>query len=628
MELTREMIEEILDKARSYVMSEKEEYFRSQVEQMISSEDYDSLYDAFYTSLAFGTAGMRGVIGGGTNRINTFMVRKVTQGLADYCNSYSDSPSVVIAYDSRNWSKEFALSAALVLSANGVRTYLYDTLHPVPMLSFALRHLGTTAGIVITASHNPSKYNGYKVYWSDGGQVTPPHDIEIAKLANAVSASDIKDIDEAEARKSGILSGVPDSVDEAYYSMVISSLRRPQVVKGSPITVAYTPLHGSGNVPVREMLSRLGIRTEVVKEQELPDGNFPTVRLPNPESAEAMTKVIELAKAVKADIVLGTDPDADRMGLAIPTDSGKTDYLLLTGNQIASLLADYLLCTNREQGGRDRKPLVVKSLVTTDLVRKIAKENGADCKDVLTGFKYIAREMNAIDQGKNKDNFFLFGCEESYGFLTVNEVHDKDAVSSAVAAVEMMCYYASRGITLQQLKKQKKSGRPAGESTYILPIEKLDQLVKEAFKAGSVPKLKVTLSCPLGLMPGSLTLKTVIQEGSLVSGKKTLDNFRDETYPLSDAHMALAERLGDLFSPARSGGRYFGFLALGQAKNKKDCFRVYLSTSLPGAVDNTYSSITELIEACHHDRKRYGKLLKEAEAIKARLDKLEGLDEH
>lgn len=450
MELTREMIEEILDKARSYVKSEKEEYFRSQVEQMISSEDYDSLYDAFYTSLAFGTAGMRGVIGGGTNRINTFMVRKVTQGLADYCNSYSGSPSVVIAYDSRNWSKEFALSAALVLSANGVRTYLYDTLHPVPMLSFALRHLGTTAGIVITASHNPSKYNGYKVYWSDGGQVTPPHDIEIAKLANAVSASDIKDIDEAEARKSGILSGVPDSVDEAYYSMVISSLRRPQVVKGSPITVAYTPLHGSGNVPVREMLSRLGIRTEVVKEQELPDGNFPTVRLPNPESAEAMTKVIELAKAVKADIVLGTDPDADRMGLAIPTDSGKTDYLLLTGNQIASLLADYLLCTNREQGSRDRKPLVVKSLVTTDLVRKIAKENGADCKDVLTGFKYIAREMNAIDQGENKDNFFLFGCEESYGFLTVNEVHDKDAVSSAVAAVEMMCYYASKGITLQQ----------------------------------------------------------------------------------------------------------------------------------------------------------------------------------
>ena len=198
------------------------------------------------------------------------------------------------------------------------------------------------------------------------------------------------------------------------------------------------------------MLSRVGIRTYVVKEQEEPDGSFPTVKLPNPESAEAMTRVIELAKEVKADIVLGTDPDADRMGLAIPTNADKTDYLLLTGNQIATLLADYLLTTCREMGGRDRRPLVVKSLVTTDLVRKIAQENGAHCKDVLTGFKYIAREMNAIDQGENTDDFFLFGCEESYGFLTVNDVHDKDAVSSAMAAVEMMCYYASKGITLQQ----------------------------------------------------------------------------------------------------------------------------------------------------------------------------------
>ena len=393
---------------------------------------------------------MRGVIGGGTNRIKTYMVRKVTQGLADYCNRYTSSPSVVIAYDSRHWSAEFARSAALVLSANDVRTYLYDVLHPVPMLSFAVRNLKTTAGIVITASHNPSKYNGYKVYWSDGGQVTPPHDIEIAALANKVEPSDIKDIDENEAREKGILSSVPSSVDEAYYSMVLSSLRRPEIVKASPITVAYTPLHGSGNIPVREMLKRLGIRTAVVSEQELPDGSFPTVKLPNPESAEAMTKVIELAKEVKADIVLGTDPDADRLGIAIPKTPEKDDYLLLTGNQIATLLADYLIATAREQGGRDRKPLVVKSLVTTDIVKRIACENGADCKDVLTGFKYIAREMNAIDTGENKDNYFLFGCEESYGFLTVNDVHDKDAVSSAMAAVEMMCYYASRGITLQQ----------------------------------------------------------------------------------------------------------------------------------------------------------------------------------
>lgn len=448
--LTDEMKKDVLAKAEVYLAGEKNEAFRNEIEEAIRTEDWESLYDRFYTALAFGTAGMRGVIGGGTNRINTFMVRKVTQGLAEYCLSVGADSTVVIAFDSRHYSPEFAKAAALVLAANKVKTYLYDTLHPVPMLSFAVRNMKATAGIVITASHNPAKYNGYKVYWSDGGQVTPPHDIEIARLANAVTADRIKDIDEDVARQSGYLCHVPESVDEAYYEMVISSLRRPELVKGSPITVAYTPLHGSGNVPVRHMLKKLGIRCCVVAEQEEPNGAFPTVKLPNPESHEAMSKVIELAKEVKADIVLGTDPDADRMGLAIPTNADKTDYLLLTGNQIATLLADYLITTHNEMGPSSRKPLIVKSLVTTDLVQKIAVSNGGDCKDVLTGFKYIAEQMDRIDRGVNKDNFFLFGCEESYGFLTVNDVHDKDAVSSAVAAVEMMCHYASKGITLQQ----------------------------------------------------------------------------------------------------------------------------------------------------------------------------------
>ena len=448
--LTDEMKKDVLAKAEVYLAGEKNEAFRNEVEEAIRTEDWESLYDRFYTALAFGTAGMRGVIGGGTNRINTFMVRKVTQGLAEYCLSVGADSTVVIAFDSRHYSPEFAKAAALVLAANKVKTYLFDTLHPVPMLSFAVRNMKATAGIVITASHNPAKYNGYKVYWSDGGQVTPPHDIEIARLANAVTADRIKDIDEDSARQSGYLCHVPESVDEAYYEMVISSLRRPELVKGSPITVAYTPLHGSGNVPVRHMLKKLGIRCCVVAEQEEPNGAFPTVKLPNPESHEAMSKVIELAKEVKADIVLGTDPDADRMGLAIPTNADKTDYLLLTGNQIATLLADYLITTHNEMGPSSRKPLIVKSLVTTDLVQKIAVSKGGDCKDVLTGFKYIAEQMDRIDRGVNKDNFFLFGCEESYGFLTVNDVHDKDAVSSAVAAVEMMCHYASKGITLQQ----------------------------------------------------------------------------------------------------------------------------------------------------------------------------------
>ena len=450
MQLSEKQKSEVLSFAKSYLECEKNEIFKKEVEDAIKSSDFDDLYDRFYTSLAFGTAGMRGVIGGGTNRINTYMVRKVTQGLAEYCLSVTSTPTVVIAYDSRHFSKEFALTAALVLAANKVKTYLYDTLHPVPMLSFAVRDLKTTAGIVITASHNPAKYNGYKVYWSDGGQVTPPHDIEIAKRANAVKAEDIKDIDESLARSSGLLLSVPSHVDEDYYNMVFASLRRPSVIENSPITVAYTPLHGSGNVPLNTMLKRAGIRVFTEESQREPDGSFPTVKLPNPESSEAMSRVIQLAKKVRADIVLGTDPDADRLGIAIPKNKEKDDYLLLTGNQIATLLADYLLTTNTELGRSSKKPLVVKSLVTTDLVKKIALANGADSKDVLTGFKYIAAQMELIDNGTNKDNFFLFGCEESYGFLTVNEVHDKDAVSSAMAAVEMMCYYALKGITLLQ----------------------------------------------------------------------------------------------------------------------------------------------------------------------------------
>ena len=449
MEFTDRIKADILAAAREYIASETNDVFRLEVENAIELGDWEGLYDRFYTSLAFGTAGMRGVIGGGTNRINTYMVRKVTQGLSDYLNTAVKEPSCVIAYDSREFSQDFAHSAARVLASNGVRVYLYDSLRPVPMLSFAVRHLKTTAGIVITASHNPSKYNGYKVYWSDGGQVTPPHDIGIAERANSVKAADIKDMDEEELRRSGVLTSVPEEVDEAYYAMVTASLRRPELISKSTVKVAYTPLHGSGNVPVNHMLSALGIECHTVKDQQEPDGKFPTVKLPNPESAEAMEKVIALGKEIKADIVLGTDPDADRLGIAIPTDPSKSGYLLLTGNQIATLLVDYLLTTAREMG-REGTPFVAKSLVTTDLVRKITEKNGGICKDVLTGFKYIAEEIEKIADGVYPGAYFLFGCEESYGFLTVPSVHDKDAVSSAVAAVEMMCYYASKGITLQQ----------------------------------------------------------------------------------------------------------------------------------------------------------------------------------
>ncbi len=450
MEISEKVKSEILKAAQNYIKYETADVFRSEVEKAIDMEDWESLYDRFYTSLAFGTAGMRGVIGGGTNRINTFMVKKVSQGLADFLKEKCEKPTVVIAYDSRLFSNEFALSASLVLTASGVKVYLYDTLHPVPMLSFAVRYLRASAGIVITASHNPSKYNGYKVYWSDGGQVTPPEDQEIADKANSVCGNDIRELTEKEARDSGLLLPVPDDVDEAYYRMVLTSIRRPALVQNSPITVAYTPLHGTGNIPLRHLLGELGIRTVVVEDQELPDGNFPTVKLPNPESAEAMSKVISLAKLIKADIVLGTDPDADRLGVAIPKDGTKTEYSLLTGNQIATLLVDYLLMTNKDMGRNPgKRPLVVKSIVTTDLVKKITEGYDGDIKDVLTGFKYIAEQIEKTELGDNGNDFFLFGCEESYGFLTVPYVRDKDAVSSAIVAVEMMCYLATQGLTLQ-----------------------------------------------------------------------------------------------------------------------------------------------------------------------------------
>ncbi|AEV30711.1 phosphomannomutase [Sphaerochaeta pleomorpha str. Grapes] len=441
---------ELRNKAEAYRKAENDPLFKKEIEDALSEKNWENLFDRFYTTLAFGTAGMRGVLGGGTNRINNLIVRKVTQGLSEYLNETSTNPSVVIAYDSRHYSKEFAMEASLVLAGNGVSVYLYDTLHPVPMLSFAVRYLKTTAGIVITASHNPAKYNGYKVYWSDGGQVTPPHDFNIAGKANAVKYEDIHCLTEKQARDKGLLVPVPESVDEAYYHMVLASLRRPALVQNSPITVAYTPLHGTGNVPLRHLLERVGIRCVVVKEQEQPDGSFPTVTLPNPENPQAMERVIELAKKVKADIVLGTDPDADRLGIAIPVSADKKEYKLLTGNQIAALLCDYLIRSNEELQTEKRTPLCVKSLVTTDLVKDITLKHGGKCKEVLTGFKYIAEQIAALEGPRGEDEYFLFGCEESYGYLTVPSVRDKDAVSSALVAVEMMCYYAKQGILLQQ----------------------------------------------------------------------------------------------------------------------------------------------------------------------------------
>ncbi len=445
---SRDEYREIYLKAEEYIKNEKDSHFRQEVMLPFDENADEDLYDRFYTALAFGTAGMRGVIGGGTNRINPFMVRKVTQGLAEYLLSQEDSPSVAIAYDSRNYSKLFARTAALTLCANGIKVYLYDSLRPVPILSFAVQYLKTTAGIVITASHNPAKYNGYKVYYSDGGQVTPPHDIGIAKIVNSLDISRIREMSEEEARNASLLVSVPPEVDESYDDMVLSSILRKDVIAQQKVSVAYTPLHGAGNEPVRRMLGKLSLECHVVEEQVEPDGDFPTVSMPNPEDPEAMRLVIRKAKEVKADIVLGTDPDSDRLGIAIPSSPLKREYTLLSGNQIAALLTDYLIERYKSLAYTEKKPLVVKSFVTTDLVRAITEKNGGRCVDVLTGFKYIAEQIVEVED--SPDEFYLFGCEESFGYNPLKRVRDKDAVSSAVLAVEMMSYYASLGKTLQQ----------------------------------------------------------------------------------------------------------------------------------------------------------------------------------
>lgn len=552
---------DLRNKAEAYIRSEQESVFREEVEQALANESWEDLYDRFYTSLSFGTAGLRGILGGGTNRMNSFIVRKVTQGLSDYLNEESSNPSVAIAYDSRHFSEKFAMEASLVLAANGVSVFLYNTLHPVPMLSFAVRYLNTTAGIVITASHNPSKYNGYKVYWRSGGQVTPPHDFSIAERANSVKAEDIQSITEASARSKGLLVPVPDKVDQAYYAMALASLKRPALVYGSPITVAYTPLHGTGNVPIRHLLKEVGINCVVVKEQEQPDGSFPTVSLPNPESADAMSMVLALAKASKADIVLGTDPDADRLGIAIPLTPEKASYQLLSGNQIAVLLCDYLI--NASEG--EKNPVCVKSLVTTDLVRQITESHGGRCKDVLTGFKYIAEEIASLET--SAEEYFLFGCEESYGYLTIASVRDKDAVSSALVAVEMMCYYATQGLTLQQ--RLDAIYEEYGYSTELV-------FARDYEGSAGKKKMEQIMKDLRNLKEGdTLASKTILSTKDLLSGK-------DTGFPPSDVlimHFSSGEKLVVRPSGTEPKIKYYLFVKADQGG------REALEATLPALVD-------------------------------------------
>jgi len=433
--------------AKEYIRQEANPGFRAEVEQLLSQENWDELSDRFYTDIEFGTGGLRGVIAGGYNRMNSFVIRRATQGLASYVVKHGVAGpdgvlGAVIAHDSRHFSDEFALQAALVLCAHGIRTYLFPSLRPTPELSFAVRKLGAATGIVVTASHNPAQYNGYKVYWNDGSQVVPPHDKGIIAEVRGVSG-EILTLDRDDAMRKGLLVYVDREIDDAFAAAVRGASLRPELIRqrGKDLKIVYTPLHGTGAVMVERVLGELGIRVLTVPEQREPDGDFPTVEFPNPEEASALKLAVELGRREHADIVMGTDPDADRIGIAVP-DGG--DFKLITGNQLGVLLADYLFATHRELGTMPRRPAFVKTIVTTELQRLVAEKYGVECYDTLTGFKWIAEKMREFEAQKDGPTY-VAGDEESYGYLLGTYVRDKDAVTAAVLTAEMALYHVSQG---------------------------------------------------------------------------------------------------------------------------------------------------------------------------------------
>lgn len=406
--------------------------------------------DRFYRELEFGTGGLRGVLGAGTNRMNIYTVRKATQGLANYILSQGGGDKgVAIAYDSRRMSPEFAKEAALCLNANQIKTYIFSSLRPTPELSFAVRELGCIAGIVITASHNPAEYNGYKVYWEDGAQITPPHDKNILKEVAAVKGYDeVYTMEQADAEKQGLYHVIDESMDAKYMQALKGQSIHPEIIRqmANDIRIVYTPLHGTGNLPVRGVLKELGFEhVYVVKEQELPDGNFPTVSYPNPEDPKAFALALKLAKEVDADIVLATDPDADRLGVyAKDTKSG--EYVSFTGNMSGMLIAEYILRERRNTGTMPENPALVKTIVTTNMADVLAKEYDVTLKEVLTGFKYIGEQIKFFEQDHSYN--YVFGLEESYGCLAGTYARDKDACVAVMMLCEVASYYKAQGMTL------------------------------------------------------------------------------------------------------------------------------------------------------------------------------------
>ena len=410
--------------------------------------------DRFYRELAFGTGGLRGVIGAGSNRMNIYTVRKATQGLADYLNANFDNPSVAVSFDSRIKSDLFARETACVMAANGITVHLFPQLEPTPVLSYAVRYFKCDAGVMVTASHNPAKYNGYKVYGPDGCQITDAAAGEVTGFITKVDLfDDVKTVAYDEAVAAGKIQLIPDEVLDSYTNKVLEQQVNPGIIAEAGLRLVYTPLNGTGNLPVREMLRRVGIQDlTIVKEQELPDGNFPTAPFPNPEIRQAFECALATAKALPepADLLLATDPDADRVGIAVWDG---TDYTLMSGNEVGCLLLDYVVSCRKKNGTLPENPVVIKTIVTTNMAKSIAEKYGCELRDLLTGFKYIGEQIGMLEK-EGQEHRYVIGFEESYGYLAGGYVRDKDAVVASMLIVEMASYYRKQGLSLLERMEQ------------------------------------------------------------------------------------------------------------------------------------------------------------------------------
>ena len=412
-------------------------------------DDENEIYERFYRELEFGTAGLRGIIGAGCNRMNIYTVRKATQGLCDYLNDRYENAAVAIAYDSRIKSTEFARAAAENLAANGIKAYIFPELQPTPVLSFAVRELGCQAGIMVTASHNPAKYNGYKCYGADGCQMTDDDANTVTEYIRKVDMfDDVKTVAYADGKTAGNIVEIDDTLLETFIAKVLTQQVNEGICAKTALKVVYTPLNGTGNLPVREVMSRIGIKdVTVVPEQELPDGNFPTAPYPNPEIREAFGCALKLAKTVKPDLLLATDPDCDRVGIAVKNGE---DYTLMSGNAVGCLLLEYVLSCKKAAGILPQNPIAVKTIVTTALAARIAEHYGCELREVLTGFKYIGEQIGLLEAAGEQDRYIL-GFEESYGYLAGTHARDKDAVVASMLICEMAAYYKSQGKTLLEV---------------------------------------------------------------------------------------------------------------------------------------------------------------------------------